>query len=123
MKSLDEGGQDPGGGRLPAADGHRAAQFLGAVRQLPLDLFLQPEHLLGPAAQEHPLLGELQFAAAPAEQGAAQLLLQLGHLAAEGGLGNVQRPGRPGDVPLPGHSEEITEQAQFHGSSPFFILI
>ena len=36
-------------------------------------------------------------------------------LPAEGGLGDVQVLGRPGDVPLPGHRQKVAEQPQFHG--------
>ena len=51
----------------------------------------------------------------PEKEGAAQLLLQGGHVGAEGLLGQVKGPGRPGDAPVPGHGGKVAHGQKMHG--------
>lgn len=53
----------------------------------------------------------------PVKELGAQLLFQLHELPGERGLGDVQKPRRPGDVLFPRGHQKVPQYAQFHGAS------
>ena len=64
-------------------------------------------NLLGPPSQQNPVVCERDMVPATAEQLHPQLLLQLHQLPGEGGLGDVEQGGGPGDVLLAGRHQKI----------------
>ena len=75
--------------------------------KLPGRLVRQVHQLLGPAAQQHPLVGEHDVVAAAVKEPHAQFLLQLHHLPGKGGLGQMEHGRGLGDVLLPGHRQKV----------------
>lgn len=53
----------------------------------------------------------------PHEERCLQFVLQLADLAAHGGLGDVELPGRTADVPLFGHGDEVFDLGEAHAAS------
>ena len=108
---LGDGAEPP---RLAAADVDIPADRVLQRGELGLGLVHHGHDLLGPAAQQHPFGGQVHPVALADQQGAAEFLLQVLHLAGEGGLGQVQKVGRPGDAALPGHGQEIAQGPYLH---------
>ena len=61
--------------------------------------------------------GELDAAAGAVQQPASELILEPRDLLAQGRLGDVQASRRTAEVKLLGDGDEVTQLAQFHGSS------
>lgn len=101
-----------------AAHGDLPAQKSGVGPELGLGLVQKSDDVLGPLAQEDAGLGEDDLSLPPEEQGLAQLGFQGHELLGQGGLGDVQALGGPGDVFLPGDGEKIAQYADVHGASP-----
>ncbi len=83
-----------------------------------LRLVHQSQNLLCPAAEEHAVRGEHDPPALVLKESSAQLILHLGQLPAQGGLGDVQHIGGPGDRLLSRHREKIAQYPQFHRMPP-----
>ena len=83
-----------------------------ALEHLPAVLVEAPARL----GEGHPFVGAQ-------EQGHPQLVLQQGQLAADGGLGHMERPGRSGDAPLLRHGGEIFQLLEVHRRPPYFFYI
>ena len=108
---LGDGAQAAG---LAAADVDVPADGVLQGGELSLGLVHHGHDLLRPLAQQHPFGGQVHPVALADQQRPAQLLLQILHLAGEGGLGQVQKVGRPGDAALPGHGQEIAQRPYLH---------
>ena len=62
---------------------------------------------------------ESDFAVIAMEERDAEFVLKLFHLAAEGGLGDME-PGRsPGEIEFTGHGSEVAELPQFHAHARY----
>ena len=92
---------------LPRPHGDLSGELSLLPLELPLRLLRQIHNLLGPPAQQNPIVCERDMVPATAEQLHPQLLLQLHQLPGEGGLGHMEQGGCPGDVLLPGHHQKI----------------
>lgn len=119
MKAAENLRQHPHGGQIPKPDGHRPLDHLVLLGQLLFGLIHQLQNFLGAPAQQHPFAGQRNLSASPVEQPDPHLLLHLGNLTAERGLGDVQHLGCPRDALLPHHRQKISQNPYFHsGSSP-----
>ena len=79
------------------------------------------QHRPGLGHRLEPGLVELQPVFPPAEQRHAEGLLQALHGAGEGGLGDMQRLGGPGEGSLVGKGRQLLQIPQVqHGNSPFY---
>src|SRR5919206_2099085 len=67
------------------------------------------EHLAGLLREDAPRLGELHHAARPLEELHAELGLELANRLRQGRLRDVELPGRPPEVELLAHREEVAQ--------------
>ncbi len=93
-------------GRLIDADAQLAGERVARDAELGLGAVGEVDDLLCARAQAHARLGELDAPLPAHEERAAQLALELLHLARERGLRDVQRRGGAGDGALAGDHEE-----------------
>ena len=93
--------------QIAAADGDLPPQ-LRVLPELLGCLVRQLHQLLGPAAQQHPLVGQDDVVAAALEELHPQFLFQLHQLPGEGRLGQVEQSRRLGDILLPGDRQKVS---------------
>lgn len=92
-----------------------------AVRlgQLHLCFLNQVENFLRSSAEQKPFRGQGDAVAVPFKKGMTQLLFQIPNLSRKSGLGDMQQPGRAGDVALLRNCEKIAQYTQFHKAPPW----
>ena len=95
----------------------------GIRRNVPLGLFHQGYDILGPFAQQDPLLGQRDLAFSPDEQLLPQLLFQLHELLGQGGLGDVQAFRRSCNILFSCNCQKIAQDANVHTDSPTIIFL
>ena len=104
MKTTDQLRQGLYSGQVPAAEGYGAFYQLSPGGDLLLGLAHQFKDFLSTAAQQQAFTGQCQPPVAAVKQHGTHLLLQLGNLPAERRLGDMQRLGSTGNVPLLGNN-------------------
>ena len=112
-------GDQPHGVGLAAADANVPGDPLFRLVEFPFCLFHQLHDLAGPFAEQDAVFCQSDFAVPPGEQLFPQLFLQIHQLAGQGGLGQMQVFGSPGDALFPGHRQKIAQHTQLHRVSPF----
>ena len=94
---------------LGAADADVSAVQLVQRLKLLLGLVHHVQNVLGPLAEQHPLVGKADIVVAPDKELLAQLVFQVLQLPGQGGLGDVEPLGGVGDAALPGHLQKVEE--------------
>src|SRR5580700_5455034 len=114
----EEAGRDVGDHpqRL-GGNGDRAGGQPGGVAEFLARLVELAEGAMNPAQEQAAEAVELNAPAAPVEQFDAELRLEAGDRAAEGGLGDPQFLGGPAHVLVPGDGLEIAQLVRFHAAS------
>ena len=119
---VDHPGDEANGLALPAPDVHIPADGVLHRGELGLGLVHHGHDLLSPLAQQHPLGGQIHPVAAAYQQGVPQAVLQVLDLPGQGGLGQVQVIGGPGDAALPGHRQKIAQRPYLHVMRPPLLM-
>ncbi|MNQ81647.1 hypothetical protein D3C85_966780 [compost metagenome] len=117
-EGVDAAGNGGGEGRRRGEADLQLAQLatLGAARQLHRLVHLG-QHLAGFVEEQAAGFGQLHPPVGAFQQARADFLFQRLDLLAQGRLGNTQLFGRPAEVQLLGHGNEIAQVSQFHGAA------
>jgi len=97
------------------ADGERAGGALGGLRAARHAARHGREHGARLLGEHGAALRELHAARQPAEEGVAQLALEVAHLLRQRRLLHAEGGGRAREVAVLGHGEEVAQVPEFHG--------